>query len=94
MRTITFDEWDDEVWGAAQASKSGVERAKLWFLFGEGDHWVAEGTREELMRVRGGKGKTQGKEEEMWRPRMEVDEGCVPHGFCIGELSSFFCFCA
>lgn len=80
MSQITSDKWDDEVWGAAHPSASGSERAKLFFLFGKEDHWVAEGTREELMRVRG-----SGREN--WMPRMEVEEtGSVPHGFCIGEF--------
>jgi pimeloyl-ACP methyl ester carboxylesterase len=77
LRQITADKWDEEIWGAVEPSKSGIARPKLFFYFGESDHWVAERTRADLMKMRGG--------EEKWRPRMEVDTEKVPHDFCIGE---------
>lgn len=74
MAEITHDRWDYSIWGS---EKAGVSR--LWFYFGQNDHWVAEETREAIMKARG-----RGMGEE-WKPRMVLDEGGVPHGFCIGE---------
>jgi Lipid-droplet associated hydrolase len=55
---------------------------KLVFYFAKTDHWVADETREELLRVRW---RLEGKGED-WRPKMVVDEedGLV-HGWCIGQ---------
>lgn len=74
MAEITHDRWDYSIWGS---EKAGVSR--LWFYFGRNDHWVAEETREAIMKTRG-----RGMGEE-WKPRMVLDEGGVPHGFCMGE---------
>lgn len=76
MATITADTWDAEIWGAAHSSTSLIPRPRLFFLFGKEDHWVANETRDELIRMRAG--------EEGWRPKMEIDtvEGW-PHGFSI-----------
>ena len=55
---------------------------KLLFYFAKTDHWVADHTRDELLRLRG---RTDGKGEE-WKPEMVVDEedGLV-HGWCIRQ---------
>ena len=60
----------------------GVVAPKLVFYFAKTDHWVADETREELLRVRGG---SEGKGED-WRPKMVVDEedGLV-HAWCIWQ---------
>ena len=79
LRLITADKWDSEIWGAAHASPTGIPRPKLFFYFGEKDHWIADETRDQLIAARafGGKG------DEGWKPRMEIDRGGVPHGFVI-----------
>ncbi|OJD31567.1 mfs transporter [Diplodia corticola] len=96
LLSITADRWDDEVWGSSSASSSAAAattgpspavgavppRTKLFFLFGKDDHWVADETRDELMRERG-RTRAQRGEAERWRPVMEVDETGIPHGFCI-----------
>jgi hypothetical protein len=86
MRQITGDRWDHEVWGAAHPPEHGVPRPRLFFYFGERDHWVADRTRDDLMRLRGrsnGNGEgVEGRGEE-WKPKMEIDDKGVPHGFCI-----------
>ena len=61
MRQITVDKWDADVWGAVHPSPTNVPRPKLFFYFGENDHWVADHTRDDLMRCRG---------------RGESDDGC------------------
>lgn len=85
MRQISSDKWDDEVWGAVHPSGTGIPRPKLFFYFGEKDHWVADRTREDLMKLRGRGG---GKEDE-WKPKMEIDRKNIPHGFCICESLSY-----
>ncbi|KAJ9663005.1 hypothetical protein H2201_005883 [Coniosporium apollinis] len=79
MQVITADTWDDEIWGAAALSPSGLPRSKLFFLFAKQDHWVADETRDDLIRLRA----RRGDGEEEWKPKMEVDESGLVHGFCI-----------
>lgn len=86
MATIMEDSWDDELWGVAAgaASKQGEkEKTKLVFLFGTGDHWVKDETRDALIAARASKG-VAGEEA---RPIMEVDGMGIPHGFCISKDS-------
>jgi hypothetical protein len=103
MRTITTDKWSDDVWGVSSSvptlSESETEQdpetksqvqppAQLYFYFGRNDHWVAERTREEIVKARGvskistGNGKGPG-------PRMVVCEESVPHAFCLSRLFFF-----
>ena len=94
MVTIRSDVWDTEVWGAAHQSPSSHPGPKLRFLFSQNDHWVADETMDDLIRVRtigndhDGSGGSGIKRTEHWKPRMEVDEEGWPHGFCIVSLSS------
>ena len=58
MQTITEDRWDARVWGSHSELPSAADvppRAKLYFLFGENDHWVADESRDELIRRYGKK---------------------------------------
>jgi hypothetical protein len=82
MHEITVDKWDNEVWGAEQPSPTNMPRTKLFFYFGENDHWVADHTRDTLMRLRG---RCDSADE--WRPWMEIDKMAIPHGFSISGLS-------
>ncbi|KAF2474294.1 uncharacterized protein BDR25DRAFT_332396 [Lindgomyces ingoldianus] len=80
MLTITSDRWDAEIWGAAHPSKHPHPRPALRFLFAKADHWVADETRDDLIKVRG----LSKHSDEDWKPIMEVDEvRGWPHGFCI-----------
>jgi len=95
MFQIDTDIWDEDVWGAAAdepQSKHPHPRPTLRFLFAKKDHWVADQTRDELIRTRGrysAGGSVQevgglGEGEHGWKPVMEVDEReGWPHGFCI-----------
>ncbi|KAI9680025.1 MAG: hypothetical protein M1817_005041 [Caeruleum heppii] len=74
---------------------------KLIFYFAEKDHWVAANTRDELIAARGtlhydddhGQEEKQQsppndsytKDNQWSRPRMMIDKGGVPHGFCISH---------
>ncbi|KAK4979581.1 hypothetical protein LTR66_010437 [Elasticomyces elasticus] len=79
MQTITEDRWDAEMWDTALATSTRAEKTKLFFYFGESDHWVAEETRDTLIAARAATdaGKHIG------RPVMEIDTKNIPHGFCI-----------
>jgi hypothetical protein len=91
MFQIDTDIWDEDVWGAAAeapASQHPHPRPILKFLFAGKDHWVADETRDALIRTRGrfSRGDVQEVEGlgENWKPVMEVDEReGWPHGFCI-----------
>ena len=88
LTTITHDAWDHEVWGTATPSPTGVPRTQLFFLFAKKDHWVADETRDELIKARG---RGVGEEEDRWKPIMEVDETEIPHGFCVGQYGFLLC---
>ena len=81
MREITHDAWDDEIWGAAHASDHPHPRPTLRFLFAKSDHWVADETRDELIKARAAT--KYAESERYWRPVMEVEEQGMPHAFCI-----------
>jgi hypothetical protein len=91
MFQIDTDIWDEDVWGAAAgapASQHPHPRPIIRFLFAKKDHWVADETRDALIKARG-RVATGDVEEveglgENWKPIMEVDEReGWPHGFCI-----------
>lgn len=74
---------------------------KTIFYFGKSDHWVAEKTREDIIRLRGSiKGTTStgngnGDVISRKRPKMVICEEGLPHAFCLSELCppSFFTLC-
>lgn len=81
MYQITSDTWDSEIWGAARPSPVHPSRPVLRFLFGKEDHWVANETRDDLIRARAS---SSSESESNWKPKMEIDEHeGWPHGFCI-----------
>lgn len=89
MRDITADKWDEDIWGAAEAVTAKRDAAskdsaapELFFYFGQKDHWVADRTRDDLIAARAFREGADGP----GRPRMEIDTGDVPHGFCIREF--------
>lgn len=87
MRSITQDRWDERVWGASNScssAASGSASPKLFFLFGRNDHWVADSTRDDLIAARAYR---EGEEDGRWKPKMEVDETGLPHGFCIRKFN-------
>ena len=83
MREITEDTWDEDIWGASVQDPVST-RAKLVFYFGEKDHWVADRTRDDLIRARAFKDDQPDER----KPRMIMDEDGIPHGFCISASSS------
>lgn len=87
MRAITIDKWDDDLWGAARPTDHPHPRPTLRFLFAKSDHWVADETRDTLIKIHG----ANGDDGEKWKPRMEVDEEeGWPHGFCISGSNLYY----
>ncbi len=85
MKEIGHDGWGEEIWGFADASKVDFEDrgrrlampAELVFFFAKSDHWVADQTREAIIRSRGGGGETG-------KPSMVIAEhNELVHGWCI-----------
>lgn len=93
MLQITTDNWGAEIWGAAAHEPTNSQPGPiLRFLFAQSDHWVANETRDELIKARGtlldrGKSFHDVEDEyavEEWKPVMEIDEKeGWPHAFCI-----------
>jgi hypothetical protein len=114
LRSITIDKWDDEVWGIAQhpsrdPTEEGVTTVqpppKTVFYFGKSDHWVAEKTKEDIIRMRGssfqnttatatsttdGDGDDKTAASGKRRPKMVVCEEGLPHAFCLSKFFSSF----
>ncbi|EEH46615.1 bifunctional triacylglycerol lipase/ester hydrolase [Paracoccidioides brasiliensis Pb18] len=86
MRDITSDKWSDEIWGIASSSTESSTSTStptnsspdLVLYFAQSDHWVADQTREDIIRARGSMGNGTSN-----APRMHVCEDGVVHGFCI-----------
>ncbi|KAH3984706.1 hypothetical protein HBI25_069880 [Parastagonospora nodorum] len=98
MFQIDTDIWDEDIWGAAAdapVSKHPHPRPTLRFLFAKKDHWVADETRDQLIRTRGRFSygdEVEVEGPESWKPVMEVDETegwvhsfCVRHGVPVAE---------
>ncbi|KAL9604252.1 MAG: hypothetical protein Q9219_000650 [cf. Caloplaca sp. 3 TL-2023] len=96
MDQITDDRWGKEIWGAATEpgtnSKDTIS-SNLVFFWGRRDAWVAQKTRNDLINARGFRVSPSLKKrsssnlassaEEGWKPTMFIDDGRIPHGFCI-----------
>jgi len=101
MKEMTEDKWDEEIWGATASAttndqpqteqRSQSSRTKLFFYYSAKDHWIANHTRDELIAARGRRTAsfTEGVPADYnhdTRPIMDIDEGDVPHGFCIRKF--------
>ena len=88
MRDIGADKWSDEIWGLSNPSEISNQQtnklAKLVFYFGRDDHWVAEKTRDEIIKARSPKNETSGTASD--GPTMMVCDDGVIHGFCVGKF--------
>jgi hypothetical protein len=86
---MTNDKWPDDVWnGPIPASSSpnhAFDRPKLYFYWGEKDHWIDNSTRDNVIASRARKG--SGMEDE-GKPTMEIDTYGTPHDFCISKRGS------
>lgn len=77
MKVIGEDHWDDELWEIVHDAEANHKVIpKFFFFFGRHDHWVASHYRDEFIRMR---------EKQVERTRLIVDEGNIPHAFCINH---------
>ncbi|KAI1407690.1 hypothetical protein F5Y13DRAFT_174421 [Hypoxylon sp. FL1857] len=77
MKVIGENRWDDELWEIVHDAESHHKVIpKFFFFFGKDDHWVASHYRDEFIRMR---------EKQVERTRLIVDEGNIPHAFCINH---------
>ena len=91
LQEMTDDKWPAEVWAGpispnpstntAPATRAKIDRPKLYFYWGENDHWIDKSTRDVVIASRG---RTDELGQE-GKPQMEVDTNGVPHDFCICE---------
>lgn len=87
MRDIGADKWSDEIWGLSGPSEISNQQTnkltKLIFYFGRDDHWVAEKTRDEIIRAKSPKSDASGLNNR--GPTMMVCDDGIIHGFCVGK---------
>ena len=97
LAQLTHDKWSDDFWGAPAAisafvGRSAVENAgstapppshtQLYFYWGSNDHWIAQDTRDRIIRTRA---KVEGQAGDERKPTMEVDSNGIGHAFCLSE---------
>ncbi len=84
LQRISEDDWANELWEVADEVEGGApERdgmAKFYMFFGKEDDWVADEFRDAFIARRKAHGKG--------RTRIAVDEGDLPHDFCIRKCPS------
>jgi len=81
MVSITEDRWSEDLW-EQQGPREGNEVDKFFFYFGTGDRWVDEGSRDEFIAARRKAGGGGG-------VKVVMDEGGIPHAFCIRKYPLF-----
>ncbi|KAG5935316.1 hypothetical protein E4U53_000462 [Claviceps sorghi] len=85
MDTVLEDKWEDELWEAASGGVHQTDRLssssppRFFLFYGREDHWVANHVRDEFVERRRAAGGTS----------ITVDEGNIPHAFCVGEDTSW-----
>lgn len=93
MTTITDDKWDEEVWGAATSpgtNNRDTANSNLTFYWGQKDSWVANHTRDALIKARGHLSNSQTESVAgQWKPVMRVDKEGMPHDFCTTLSNSY-----
>ena len=97
LAQLTHDKWCDHFWGTSStisvaAQKSANEIAgsttassshtQLYFYWGSNDHWIAQDTRDRIIKTRA---RVEGQAGEERKPTMEVDSNGIGHAFCLSE---------
>ena len=87
MNVISEDRWADELWEVAdEALAHKSEMPKFFFFFAKQDHWVANECRDEFIQKREEHANRDAPATKRGRTRIVVDEGDLPHDFCIREF--------
>ncbi|KAJ9134589.1 Lipid droplet-associated hydrolase [Pleurostoma richardsiae] len=84
MRVIADDRWAEELWEVTdEAVAHRHEVPKFFILFGKEDYWVSNSHRDEFIKQREEHRRREGPAHKKDRTRIVVDEGNLPHDFCI-----------
>lgn len=87
MDTITDDKWPGEVWGAATTPGTDhrdTANSNLVFYWGENDKYVANKTRDDLIKAKGHLSSIEHRSlSKDWKPSMFIDKDGIPHAFCL-----------
>lgn len=78
---MTHDKWSDDVWSVSSPPSGSlpvIDRPKLYFYWGENDHWISNRTRDSVIVTRARTETTDNS-----KPHMEIDTRGIPHDFCI-----------
>ncbi|KAH6603191.1 hypothetical protein Trco_007966 [Trichoderma cornu-damae] len=89
LRTICEEKWEEELWeataedgeprGGPDAARQQKQTPKFFIFYGKHDHWVANHLRDAFIARRSERGHT----------RIQIDEGDIPHAFCVKEHTSW-----
>lgn len=88
MAVISDEAWAEELWEIAdEAVAHAHEVPKFFIFFGKDDHWVANECRDDFI-VRREEHARRGEvpKHKRGRTRIVVDEGDLPHDFCIRKF--------
>lgn len=86
---MTHDKWSDDVWnGPLSANRpdaepplvTDIDRPRLYFYWGENDHWIDNSTRDSIIASRAQSAEAKN---DPGKPHMEIDRQGTPHDFCI-----------
>jgi pimeloyl-ACP methyl ester carboxylesterase len=98
LESIREDRWEKELWEVTTQQDAGEEGVKaenaaipsdFFLLFGKDDHWVDNGHRDSFIARRDAHARLRG--EQHRRTSIVVDEGRLPHAFCIREYRLVLC---
>ncbi|POS76789.1 hypothetical protein DHEL01_v204822 [Diaporthe helianthi] len=90
MTVISEESWTEELWEISdEAIAHRVDVPKFYIFFGKKDHWVANKTRDEfILRREEHATREEAPKHKRGRTRIEIDEGNLPHDFCITTKDS------
>jgi hypothetical protein len=64
------------------SSSTSSSRTQLHFYWGSDDHWIAQDTRDRIIKTRA---RVQGRDGDGYKPIMEIDSHGIGHAFCLSE---------
>src|SRR3569833_245743 len=79
---ISEDVWPEELWEMVNEDDVGGSAPRFFIFFGQNDGWVANDFRDKFI-ARRRQGSLPGSASS--KPRIVLDEGNLPHDFCISE---------
>ncbi|KAJ0114880.1 hypothetical protein J7T55_004622 [Diaporthe amygdali] len=85
MVVISQETWAEELWEIGEeAVAHSSDVPKFFFFFGKNDHWVANKYRDQFIDKREEHASREAApKHKRARTRIEIDEGDLPHDFCV-----------